>query len=69
LNFYKDNDDEQKFLHSAHVDANKYMIGVLDRSKTAHRTDRGNYWGPFIALNCTKANNDISVIKIMRIIC
>lgn len=41
LNFYKDNEEEQKFLHSAHVDANKYMLGVLDRSKTAQHTARG----------------------------
>jgi len=34
LNFYKDNEEEQRFLHSAHIDANKYMLGVMDRSKT-----------------------------------
>ncbi|XP_052806587.1 uncharacterized protein LOC128235830 [Mya arenaria] len=42
LNFYKDNEEEQQFLHSSHIDANKYMLGVLDRAKTHHGgRDRG----------------------------
>ncbi|KAH3715401.1 uncharacterized protein LOC127855922 [Dreissena polymorpha] len=34
LNFFKDNEEEQKHLHSANIDPNKYMLGVLDRAKT-----------------------------------
>lgn len=42
LNYYRDNEEDEPFLHSAHIDANKYMIGVLDRVKTAPNTARGN---------------------------
>ncbi|KAL4222920.1 hypothetical protein ACF0H5_018960 [Mactra antiquata] len=42
LNYYRDADDEQQpFLHSAHIDANKYMLNILDRVKTAHNIARG----------------------------
>ena len=41
LNFYKDNEEEQQFLHAAIIDANKYLLGVTDRSKAAPHTARG----------------------------
>ena len=43
LNFYKDNEEEQQFLHAAIIDANKYLLGVTDRAKTAPNTARGTF--------------------------
>ena len=43
LNFYKDNEEEQQFLHTAVIDANKFLLGVTDRAKTTPNTARGNY--------------------------
>ena len=41
LNFFKDNEEEQQFLHAAVIDANKFLLGVTDRAKTAPNTARG----------------------------
>ncbi|XP_045169614.1 uncharacterized protein LOC123532272 [Mercenaria mercenaria] len=41
LNYYQDSEEDQPFLHSAHIDANKYMIGHLDRAKSTPNTARG----------------------------
>lgn len=43
LNFLKDNEEEQQFLHAAIIDANKFLLGVTDRAKTAPNTARGKF--------------------------